>query len=374
VKKILHIQLLPILSGVQNFSLYLLEGLPAGEYLITVASQPGDPLREEVLRRGWNYIPVKALRHPISPLDGIAFHQILRIIQTGKFDIVHTNSSKPGFLGRMAASLAKVPLVLHTCHGTPFQHNQHFVPYTVFAGLDWLANRFCHKVVFVNDSDRIHCVKMGLLPAGKASTIYNAIPPRLSDALDDIAAKREPRSKSKEFIIGSTFRFSFQKNVVETISAACFACLENPALRFIFLGDGEYLDLCKLIVRSHSLNDRILFPGWDNDISKWLPRFDALLLYSLWESQPFSVIEAMRSGLPVVAADIPSMRELVDEDCGWLVPLHDREALAKCLAVVSANPYTACSKGKAAQKKISGLCEYAGMLSAYRAIYEGRSS
>ncbi len=371
MKKLLHIQLLPILSGVQNFSLHLLDGLPRDEYQISVASSPGAPLRDEVLRRGWNYIPVPALRHPISVMDTVAFWQILRIIKQGGFDIVHSNSSKPGLLGRIAATIAKVPLVIHTCHGTPFQQNQHFLRYTLFAFLDGLANRFCHRVVFVNHSERIHCVKMGLLPENKAITIYNAIPKSLATLLDAIAEDRKSKTDQEEFVIGSSLRFSTQKNVLATISAACFACRENSCLRFIFLGDGEYLQLCRQIVHSHSLNHRILLPGWESDISKYLARFDAFVLYSLWESQPFSIIEAMRAGLPIIASDIPALRELVDDSSGWLVPLHDGKALSKVFSGVSSQPGEAFTKGIAAHQRIISLCDHTRMLASYRAIYEG---
>jgi len=374
VKKLLHIQLLPILSGVQNFSLHLLDGLPEGEYEISLAAKPGGALEQEVTRRGWWFIPIKALRHPISPWDAVAFWQILRVLKQGRFDIVHTNSSKPGLLGRIAATVAGVPLVLHTCHGTPFQRNQHIIRFVLFAALDWLGNRFCHRVTFVNHSDRIHCVKMGLLPEAKATTIYNAIPDKLASLLDDIADNRRAKGMDEEFVIGSTLRFTTQKNVVETVVAACQACERDRTLRFVLLGDGEHLQLCRLIVGSHGLSERVLLPGWDADITAWLPRFDAFLLYSLWESQPFSLIEAMRSGLPVVASNIPALCELVDDTCGWLVNLHEPSALADCIIDVSRQRKHVRSMGIHAKERITELCNHQRMVDAYQAIYRSANA
>ena len=113
MKKLLHLQLLPLLSGVQNFSLHLLAGLNPEEYEIHVASQPGGPLVQEVQRRGYTYHPLSQLRHPISWRDIPAFWQILRLCKKEGFDIVHTNSSKPGLLGRIAARIVGVPLIIH---------------------------------------------------------------------------------------------------------------------------------------------------------------------------------------------------------------------------------------------------------------------
>lgn len=371
MKKILHIQLLPILSGVQNFSLHLLDGVSASDYAIAIASKPGGALEQEVIKRGWEYIPITALRHPISILDIVAFWQIWHIIKKGKYDVVHTNSSKPGLLGRIAARIAGVPLIVHTCHGTPFQKNQSFLSYMLFAALDWLANRFGHKVVFVNHSDREHCVKLGLLREGMATTIYNAIPPRQTASLDSIAASRNARKPGDDFVIGSTLRFTLQKNVIEIISAACSACEQDDTLRFIILGDGEFWDLCRQIVDSRGMNQQILLPGWDSDIESWLPKFDIFLLYSLWESQPFSVIEAMRSGLPVIASDIHSLAELVDDSCGWLVPLHDPKVLADRIIQIAQNRPKVHNMGITARQRITELCDYSRMLEAYTAIYHG---
>jgi hypothetical protein len=105
---------------VQNFSLHLLDGLNPAEFEIHVASQPGGPLVEAVQKRGYIYHPLSQLRHPISVRDVLAFWQIYRLMRNERFDIVHTNSSKPGLLGRMAARLAGVPLIIHSSHGTPF--------------------------------------------------------------------------------------------------------------------------------------------------------------------------------------------------------------------------------------------------------------
>ncbi|MDZ4182909.1 MAG: glycosyltransferase, partial [Candidatus Cloacimonadaceae bacterium] len=311
MKKLLHLQLLPLLSGVQNFSLHLLDGLPTEDYDIHVAARPGGALVDAVKSRGWRFIPLPAMVHPISPLDLISFLHLILIFRRERYDIVHTNSSKPGLLGRLAATLCRVPLIVHTSHGMPFQQGQNQLKYKLFIALEWLANRFCHKVVYVNHSDRLRCQKLMLVPAAKATTIYNALPKAITDRLSAIA-KARTTANDDTITIGSTMRFSTQKNAVNLISCACHACKEEPRLRFVIIGDGEHLKLCRQIVRSHALNSRILLPGWDAQVTDWLPRFDAFILYSRWEAQPFSIIEAMYSGLPVIGSDIPSIAELID--------------------------------------------------------------
>ncbi|MGC9361676.1 MAG: glycosyltransferase [Candidatus Syntrophosphaera sp.] len=373
MKKILHIQLLPLLSGVQNFSLHLLDGLPPGEFEIWVASKPGGEFVDAVRARGFGYVPLRCLRHPISVLDIPAFVEMLLLIKRQRFDIVHTNSSKTGLLGRIAASICRVPLILHTAHGTAFQAGQSWLEQKFYMTLERLGNLFCHKVVFVNDSDREKCLKLGLLHASKALTINNALPLSQAEKLVCIADKRQFDPGKPDFVIGSTLRFSRQKNVVDLTAAACRACAQEPRLRFILLGEGEYLGLCRRIVSSHSLNGRILLPGWDSDVSKWLGLFDAFILYSRWEAQPFSIIEAMHAGLPVIGSDIPSIRELVDAQSGWLVPLDDIPALVQTLVEICGKPEEAFAKGKQARERITGICDYEKMLESYLELYRAEA-
>ena len=173
--------------------------------------------------------------------------------------------------------------------------------------------------VFVNNSDRFNH-GLGLIKPEKAITIYNALPKQFSNKLQNMAKdKKEPK---QEVIIGSTLRYSTQKNVINLITASCNACLSEPKLKFIYLGDGEYYDLCQAIIHSYGLEQRILLVGWDKNVLPWLKIFNVFVLYSLWEALPFSIIEAMSSGLAIIS-DIPPLSELVDKQTGYIVPLNN---------------------------------------------------
>ena len=367
MKKLLHLQLLPLLSGVQRFSLYLLEGLDSREFEIWVACRPGGEFPEAVKRRGFHFISLPSFRHPISYTDFFTFLHLILIIKRYRFDIVHTNSSKPGLLGRLAARICKVPLIIHTAHGTPFQESQSKLKYRFFTFMEAWGNSLGHKTVFVNNSDRLNCLKLGLISEKKAYTVFNALPLMQSEILEQIANKR--CLPEGEIIIGSTIRFSDQKNVISLITAACLACKQSIKLKFIFVGDGEHLELCKAIIRTHGLETRIILPGWDSEVIPWLKVFNAYVLYSRWEAMPFSIIEAMHSGLPVIGSAIPSISELVDNDCGYLVPLNDEPALARLFVRIASDFSPAWQKGQRAASKVKQLCSYQNMLSQYREHY-----
>lgn len=371
MKKLLHLQLLPILSGVQNFSLHLLDGLPADEFEITLASAAPGALVQACRDRGWKHIPVIALRHPINPLDLIAFLHLLIIIKRGNYDIVHSNSSKPGLLGRLAARILGVPLIVHTCHGMPFQQGQQPLVHRLYRLLEKLGNKLGDKTIYVNNSDRETALRLKLISPTRALTVYNAIPPLLEKRLRQIGSARTERIKadSEPVIIGSTLRFSLQKNAIQVVLSACKACLQNQRLKFIFLGNGEHYFLCRQMVRTHGLTERVLLPGWDSGIAEWLEKFDVFILYSRWEAQPFSIIEAMHAGLPVIGSDIPSISELVDKNTGYLVPLQNPEQLEDLLAQIARDPAPALAKGLAGMRSVSAKCDYNQMVNSYLSVY-----
>jgi len=367
MKKVLHIQLLPILSGVQRFSLHLLDGLDRNEFEIWIACKPGGEFVDEIKVRGYHYLPLPTFRHQICVWDIFTFFHLLYLIKKHHFDIVHTNASKPGLLGRLAARLGKVPLIIHTTHTFPFLEHQKPIIYKFFTTLEKIGNRLGDYNVFVNNSDRLKSLRMGLIKPEKAITIYNALPLGLTSALQEIAQNR--KKPEKEIIIGSTLRFCLQKNVINLITASCNACLQEPKLKFIHLGEGEYFELCKAIVHSYGLEERIILPGWDKDVLPWLKVFNVFILYSRWEAMPFSIIEAMHSGLAVIVSDLPSLSELVDSETGYIVPLDNSANLIQTFREIASDFEMPYQKGKKAAKKIAEICSYEKMVNAYRELY-----
>ncbi len=85
---------------------------------------------------------------------------------------------------------------------------------------------------------------------------------------------------------------------------------------------------------------------------------------------PYSIIEAMKAGLPVIGSAIPSISEFVDSKSGWLVPLDDEEALISTLVEISRHPEELIPKGIDARSHIQKLSNYDEMVAAYRRVYE----
>ena len=362
--KIAHIQLLPLLSGVQNIMLTLLTNLDRNKYEIYVLSKPGGPLVEKVKGLGFHYIPVPLLRRDLSLLDGFAFVHFFLIFWKYKFDIVHTHSSKTGFLGRIAARMAGVKKIVHTVHGFPFHYAQPLPIRFFYQVLEKLVSPFCNRMVFVNNYEREFAIKYKIVKEKKAITIYNGIN-FYEEKTNNIS-----KIKGDIFVIGSVLRFEKIKNIVNTIKAAIKVCKINNKIVFYFIGNGKLLDECKQMIINANLEENIILPGWKNNIAEWLVKFDAYLLFSIAEGLSISILEAMSMSLPIIASDVKGNNELVSDANGILVPINDIDKLSEVLLSLPEEKKKLREWGENSHKLIKEKFDLTDFVSNYKKVYE----
>ena len=362
--KIVHIQLLPLLSGVQNIMLKLLVNLDRNKYEIYVLSKPGGLLVEKVKELGFHYIPVPSLRRDLSLLDGFAFIHFFLIFRKYKFDIVHTHSSKTGFLGRISARLAGVPKIVHTVHGFPFHYAQPLPIRFFYQVLEKLVSPFCNKMIFVNNFEREFAIKNKIVKEKKAITIYNGI------ELNEEKNKHSSIMKDDIFIYGSVLRFEKIKNIINTIKVSIEVCKVNNRIVFYFIGDGKLLNKCRQMVLKANLEENIILPGWKNNIAEWLVKFDTYLLFSIAEGLSISILEAMSMGLPIVASDVKGNNELVSDANGILVPINDIDRLTAVLLSLPDEKERLKKLGENSRKLIKEKFDLMDFVRKYKNVYE----
>ncbi len=378
--KIAHLQLLPMLSGVQVMMLSLLKSLNRDKYDIYVICKPGGPLVEQVEAMGYHYIPVKSFRRNISLLDLFSLFRLIFIFKKEKFDIVHTHSSKPGFIGRVAARITGVKKIIHTAHGFPFHDHQPAVARLLYRSLEKTAANFCDKIVVVNNYEREAAIASKLIKKDKMITIHNGIDPPVH-----ARARVYPQDKkrlevitltgrdvSKDFVIGSVARFTAAKNIKNLIKIAVRACKAKRQLIFIFIGDGELYRDCTDIVRENNLADRILLPGWQDNVKEWLDILDVFVLYSLWEGLSVSILEAMASGLPIVASNIKGNNELVTKYNGVLIDVNDHNKMFEELVGLPQKNDLLTLWSKQSIGRVKKSFSYDSFIKSYHSLYQSK--
>lgn len=342
--RILHIQLLPLLSGVQNMMIDIMENASPDKFEFSVISAPLGPLIMKLKNMDIKHYPLHGLIREINLYDIIILFKIYKICRSGGFDIVHTHSSKTGFLGRIAARTAGISVVIHTIHGFPFNPFQSKVKQNLYKMLERIAGYFCNMTVSVNRSERELAIKDHIIPSKKIMTIYNGI----DIVTSRTCIHREDLGFHKnDIIIGSVCRFSEQKNIIDVIKIAIEIAEKNNKIKFVFLGDGELWSDAEKLVQEKNLISKILLPGWKTNVRDWLSLFDIYVLYSRWEGLSLSILEAMSVGLPIIASDIKGNNELVQDGYnGYLIKIGDKTLLTQKILWLSTHDQIRNEMGK----------------------------
>ena len=271
------------------------------------------------------------MRRAVRPLaDTVACLRILRFLARRRFDIVHTHSSKAGILGRVAAWLAGVPVVIHTPHVLPFEQRTGWLARGIYRWAELLAGRLSTRLVALSAYEKRLMIRTGIARPWQVQIIHNGVELREPMSASARRAKRRELSLSPDaFVVGCVGRLVEQKGHVHLIRAARQVVDGVPNAVFLIAGDGPLRgELCAEAARL-GLADRIRFLGQREDVPELMEVFDVFGLPSLWEAMPYTILEAMAAGLPVVVSNVSGLGEFVQHDRqGLLVPLGDAASLA----------------------------------------------
>jgi sugar transferase (PEP-CTERM/EpsH1 system associated) len=181
---------------------------------------------------------------------------------------------------------------------------------------------------------------------------------------------------SKEcFVIGTVGRIQDVKNHAGLIDAFLFLCAQLPEqkerLRLVIIGDGPLLAGLKQKVSDAGMDAFVWLPGAREDIAALMQTFSVFAMTSIAEGTPVVVLEAMASGLPVVATKVGGMPEVIlDNVTGKLVPVHDNQAFASALAGYVLAPELRLQHGAAGRQRIERSYSIEAMLEAYTGLYD----
>ena len=317
---------------------------------------PEGTLVPEARRLGVEPRLVRSLRREVNPLlDPVALGALTLMFRRGRYDIVHTHSSKAGVLGRIAARAANVPAIVHTVHGWGFNERQPPLVNKTFTAAERWCARFTSALVTVTPRDTAVGLALGIGRPAQYTTIRSGI---------DVARFRTPR-RSREQVRGelglptdapvvvSVMRLAPQKAPLDVIDATGWLLREIPDAQLLIVGDGPLRQRVEARCRTLQIRDHCVFAGLRTDVPDLLAASDVLALASLWEGLPRVIPQAMAAGLPVVATAVAGNAEaVIDGVTGILVPPRDPAALGTALADVLADRARAKAMGAAGRARV----------------------
>jgi glycosyltransferase involved in cell wall biosynthesis len=358
-------------GGAQRNTLLTLKGLVRDGYESELLCGPEGRLISEAEAIGVKVHVIPALVRQLDPLkDSRAFFGLYRLFRSQDYCIVHTHSTKAGLLGRLAASLAGIPVIIHTVHGVPFELDGNLRSRFYFALERWIGY-LSESLICVGDVLRQEVARWKIVPDRKLVTIYSGIDfssyvPRRAP----IEMRRLLGLKKAWPIVGSVGRLSEQKAQHYLIQAVALLKEKYPEIKLLLVGEGELRPLLEKQIQDLGLSSNVFLLGERDDIADLLNIFDVYAMSSRWEGIGRSLTEAMYWGLPVVATCVNGVKELIiDEETGLLVPPHNPSALATAVDRLASDRKVAKRLGSNAQKKCRELMDGEHMIMAIEKLY-----
>lgn len=346
--RVAHVITRLIAGGAQENTILSCQAL-LGRFDVHLISGPPEgvegSLVEDARRRGIRVTIVPELVRRVAPFRDVeALRKLAGLFEAERPSIVHTHSSKAGILGRAAAAIAKVPVVVHTNHGLPFYPGQPGPVRAAWWALEWLASRRTHATVCVGEEMRRQSIAARLGRPESFEVIRSGM------ELERFAAARSVRARlglpEDAPVAGCVARFAAHKGQRFLVEAA------PPGVRLLFVGDGEERARVEALAKAKGVEAVFTGHVTPEEIPDLLASMDALVHPSLWEGLPRVAVQALLVGRPVIAFDRDGAREVVIEgETGRLVG--DVDSLRRALIDVLGRPDRGRSMGEAGRRRFA---------------------
>ncbi len=377
--RVCHVITRLIVGGAQentvNSCIGLLERGYEVELVIGPQTGPEGSLEQQAREAGVPVMVVKELRRaPLPWHDVMACRALRRLFARGRYDIVHTHSGKAGFLGRLAAKRAGVPVIIHTIHGPSFYAYQNPVGNWLFRSAEQLAGRWTTAFVSVADAMSEQYLAAGIGQASQYSTIRSGM-----DIESFVRARPDPELRRRlgiregELVVGKVARLFRLKGHEFLLAGARRIVEAAPNVKFLLVGDGSYRERFEREAAWLGLRDRFVFAGLvpPAEIPRYVALMDVLAHLSLREGLPRTLPQALAAGKPVVAYDVDGAREVcLDGETGFLVPAEDVEGLVVALIRLLRDPVLAHKMGVRGRELVQEQFTNKAMVDQLDALYQ----
>ncbi len=325
-----------------DFTLYhflrpLMRALRDEGHDVVAVCAPGE-LVDAVRAEGFRVETAPLVRSTDPAANFRAGRALRALFRDERFDMVHVHTPTAAFVGRLAASSVGAPRIVYTAHGFYFHENMPALRRGAHIAIEWIAGRVTHTLFTQAQEDADTARRLRLCRTGDILAIGNGSDPEIYFPDRGDAARARVRAAlgtpDDRVVVAMTGRLVAEKGYCELIEAmrevdaelwAIGARLDSDHARGI-------ADAVAQAARDPVLRERVRFLGYRGYVPDLLRAADIFTLPSHREGMPRSIIEAMLTGLPVVATDIRGSREeVIPDETGLLVPVGDTGALARAL-------------------------------------------
>jgi glycosyltransferase involved in cell wall biosynthesis len=288
-------------------------------------------------------IYVRGLAQSLNPFSNIlVIWRLYRLLRQMRPDVVHTHMAKAGFVGRVAAWLAGVPVIVHTFHGVAFSDQHNVIMKHVFILLERITAAMSDTIITLTQSLRHELAET----YGVARQARMTILPLGLDLEGFANTRRRQGSFRKQWnipadvpLIGIVGRLAPVKNHSLFLRAAALVKAQVADAHFVIVGDGETRAEVEAQVNALNLRDSVTFTGWQRDLIPLYSDLDVLVNSSFSEGTPTPIIEALAAGCPVVATAVGGVPDMLDHgQLGMLALPGNPISLANTILLALSHP------------------------------------
>ena len=272
--------------------------------LVTGTENPGEgSMFDLALERGVRPVVIPEIvgQATLKPRDLKALIALYRLIRRERPQIVHTHAAKPGVLGRVAARLAGVPVVVHTFHG-------HILHGYYGPRMSWLLRRMermlahlSDRIIAVSEQVKQDLVRYGVAPPEKIAVIPLGLEldPFLESDVHRGTLRRELGVQSDAPLVGIVGRIFPIKNHRLFLEAAALVAAKEPGAQFVVVGDGTLRADMETLARQLGIGEHTIFTGWRRDLPNVYADLDVLWSPRTTRARPFQPSRRWPRGVPL---------------------------------------------------------------------------
>ena len=336
--KVAHIIARMITGGADENTLFTVQGLDKDRYKVDLIM--GEEFDESVFDRvknnNFNIIQIKGLKWKLNFLyDPIVLIKLIKMMRKNHYDIVHTHTTKAGILGRIAARIAGVPVIVHGLHGSTFEaFDSGLLNWLLFL-FERLTGRFTDAYISVSGVLSEKYIERGIGKKENYHTVYSGME---LEVFYGARGKIDCRKKQKElgidsgdFVIGNVARLETRKGHKFLIDAFKKVIKERKGcpLKLLIIGEGNKRENLESYVKEANLEKKVIFTGYRKDVEELMAIMDIFVLTSLREGLPRVLVQAAAVGMPLIAFNVDGVPEIIrDNHNGFLVRARDVGQLA----------------------------------------------
>lgn len=360
-------QLCAVDFTLKHFLLPLIDGMQSHGWEVTAVCSDG-PEIPGLRAKGYavDTIPIARSLNVIK--HAVAVVRLVCYFRQQRFDILHVHTPVAALVARVAAFLARVPVVVYTAHGFYFHDEMPAWKRRLFVSLERFAGRFTDLLFTQSSEDAETAIQERISPAADTLAIGNGVDAgRFDPSLigDGRAMRRALGIPEEAFVIGIVARQVIEKGIMEFLEAAIAVAEKNTEIHILMVGERLESDHAgdveaELERAGAALGKRLVATGARSDIPELLAAMDVFCLPSWREGMPRTIIEAMMMGKAVIATNIRGSREeVVPGETGLLVTTRSPEALAEAFLTLAGDRQKVASMGAKGRDRALALYDEA---------------